>query len=248
MRKHRIALTLLLLLSLASLSACAYANYNPSPSNASPSDASTNPTDESVDSGGFAETEETASARDDERLYEKCVQIDELPPSDIVTEDSYVFDDRTLLLEDTVENELERLIFDYYYARSAGDFEKIYNLNGETEYLRIATKNEENAFNEGVYMSEYILHELAVLTVEDLQELPDSSKEDLLEKIDTFQFDQYAIVQVDVSMKYNEAWLDRSPQLEEGRYLRCYLFATTADVPEFKIYELYWGELFLATD
>lgn len=250
MPNHRIALNLLLL-SLASLSACTYADLNPSPLN-----ASINPTNESTGSEVPAETGETVSAEtketvpagDEERLYEKYIRNDELVSSDIAMEASYVFDDRTLLLEDSVENDLERLVFDYYYALTAGDFETLYDLNGENESLRIAMKNEESSFHEGVYMSEYIIHQLTVLPEEDLRQLADSSKEDLLEMIDTYQFDQYAVVQADVGIQYNEAWLDRSPQLEEGRYLRYYLLASTADAPEFKLYEVYWGEYFLTAD
>lgn len=182
----------------------------------------------------------------DKQLSEKYVDVTRLVALDIDMEDKYVFDDRTLALEDNIDNELEQLVYKYYYDVTSAQFEDLLDLIGENESLQIAMENEGDNYRDGIYMSEYTIHELTTLTADDLPTIVDASKKDILDKIDTFGFTEYAVVQADVSLKHNKASLNQGPQLEDGRYVRYYLFATTTDVSEFKMYEVYWEDFIVA--
>lgn len=191
-------------------------------------------------------TESAAPENSDEQLSDKYVDVARLDVLDLNIEDKYVFDDRTLAIKDSIDNELEHLVYQYYYDVTSAQFEDLMDLIGENESLQIAIENEGENYRDGIYMSEYTIHELTLLSTDDLQNVSEFSKKDILEKIDTFDFTEYAVVQADVSLKHNEAYLSQEPQLGDGRYMRYYLFATTTDVPEFKMYEVYWEDFIVA--
>ena len=175
-------------------------------------------------------------------LTQSYVDVAALPVLDVSVEERVQFDDRTLTLEDSIDNELEYLVYQLYYDQAATDFDSYTNLVGETKSLQIVTQNEAENFQDGLYMTEYTLHALNTLTRDDLAQVSPYDKEDLQNKQNTFHFTEYAIVEADVSWKYSEAYLQQGPQLEEGRYLRYYLLAKTPEVPEYKWYELYWDD------
>ncbi|MDD3164468.1 MAG: hypothetical protein PHS97_01260 [Oscillospiraceae bacterium] len=191
-------------------------------------------------------TESAAPENSDVLLSDKYVDVARLAVLDIDMEDKYVFDDRTLALEDSIDNELERLVYQYYYDVTSAQFEDLMDLIGGNESLQVAMENEGENYCNGIYMSEYAIHELTTLTVEDLPTISQATKKDILGKIDTFGFTEYAVVQADVSLKHNEASLSQGPQLGDGRYMKYYLIATTTDVPQFKMYEVYWEDFFVA--
>lgn len=191
-------------------------------------------------------SELTATENSDKQLSDKYVDVNHLPILDIDVADKYVFDDRTIALEDSIDNELEQLAYKYYYDVTSAQFEDLMDFIGENESLQIAMENEGVNYHNGIYMSEYTIHELTTLTVDDLPTIGDASKKDIMNKIDTFDFTEYAIVRVDVSMKHNKAYLSQGPQLGDGRYVRYYLFATTMDLSQFKMYQVYW-ENFIVT-
>lgn len=186
--------------------------------------------------------ESVAPEDSDEQLSDKYVDVAHLAVLDLDIEDKYVFDDRTLALEDSIDFELEHLAYQYYYDVTSAQFEDLMDLIGESENLQIAMENEGENYRNGIYISEYTIHELTLLSTDTLQKVSEFSKKDLLKKIDTFDFNEYAIVQADVSLKHNEASLSQGSQLGDGRYMRYYLFATTTKVPEFKMYEVYWED------
>ena len=176
-------------------------------------------------------------------LLEKYVDIAALPLLDFDVKDRYVFDDRVLLMEDTVDNELERVVFEHYYCISSAQFDQLMALVGENTSLQITSKNEEKNFNEGIYMSERVLHSLETLPATAIQGVSQYVKDDIAEKLAKHDLTAYAMVSVDISWKYNELYASMGPQLEEGRYMRYWLLGKTASDPAYRLYELYWDSL-----
>lgn len=175
-------------------------------------------------------------------IYDKYMDIDELPVLDMDVEREYVCQDRTLIMEDSIENELEYDIYNYYYDIVSADFESFMDNIGENESFKTASANEEKNFNEGRYNKEYDIYELTTVSVDDVKKADDMSKDELLTDVEDCGLDQYALVKADLSWKYNEAKLEASPQLPEGRYTRYFLLGTVGNDPEIKIYQVYWDE------
>ncbi len=179
----------------------------------------------------------------EEFLYEKYVNMANMPVFDMAFDKKCSFDDRTLIMEDSIDNILEKIIYDHYYYEVFGDFTKYMELCGDSETLSITFQNDEKRFHEGLYMKEYTIHNLSTLTTEYIKNLDPLSKNNILEKIDCFALTQYAIIKLDISWKHNAASLEALPQLDDGRYMRYFLLGTNADTYDFKIYEIYWDSL-----
>lgn len=229
----------LLLLALISflLSACSVANTSPSensPNLAEPREESNG----GLSAGGDAGSSHPQS----EALLDKYIDVTALPVLDIAIESSATFDDRTISLEDSVDNELEWMAYNRYYYQAAAEFDLLLGLVGENESLQNAMSNEARHFLEGAYLSDYTIHALDTLTSDEVQQLSDGGKESISRMIDEYGFAKYGIVTVDVSWTHNEASLAQGPQLGNGRYKQYFLFATTQETPDFKLYEIYWED------
>ncbi len=188
--------------------------------------------------GGFVPPKD-APAWDD-ALLEKYVDIAALPALDMAIEERYVFDDRVLLMEDSIDNELEQVVFEYYYCISSAQFDRLMGLVGENEVLQITAKNEQKNFDEGIYMSEYVLHELEVLPAEEVKKGHQHAKDDIAARIAEHDLASYALVSVDHSFKHNELSASMGPQLTDGRYMRYWLLGKAASDTEYKLYEVFW--------
>lgn len=182
---------------------------------------------------------------DEQLLFDKYADIALLPILDIDLEPVRVFEDRTLKIEDGIDNGLELLAYDFYYYEMAPDFEKQMALLGENQVFQSAVKNGQKAFEEGKYYSEIVIHELDIFEPKDFDDVSDSSKEDVCDAINAFRLSEYAIVEVELTWEYNEAMEEAGPQLGEGRYKRYYLVGKTNADDEWKIYDVYWDEYFM---
>ncbi len=176
-------------------------------------------------------------------LYEKYININELPVFNLDIEREYICDDRKLILEDSIQNELEYVIYQYYYNNISADFESNKNLIGESESLRISNENEKEAFDEGKYTKEYNIHELSVVDKDEIKEAQEMTKDNLLADIKECGLESYAVVKAELGWKYSEAKLQAGPQLPEGDYIRYYLVGSTKDDSEVKICQVYWDSL-----
>lgn len=172
----------------------------------------------------------------------RYTDVSALPALDLNVEKVVQFDDRTLILEDSIDNELEYLVYQNYYYETAGDFSACQALIGDNEALQISNHNEEKLLEQGMYLTSITLHSLDTLTFEELDHATDSSKDHLLEHIDKYALTEYAIVQADLDWTYSQAMLEAGPQSDEGRYLRYFLLGKTEETPEFLWYELYWDD------
>ncbi len=179
----------------------------------------------------------------DEEILSKYVDVSNLPIFDLDINNKSQFDDRTISIEDSIDNELEYTVYQLYYNKTLGDYEKVKELIGEDEGFKIAMQNGEKNFEDGIYMKEYVIHELSVLDKNDMKEISNYSKIEIKDKIDKLNLEQYAIVMADLSFKHNEKSLSLSPQLGDGRYIRYYILGKTSESDNFKIYNVYWDNL-----
>lgn len=205
--------------------------------------ASSSASSASSDTSGSASDpagQSSAASLDEDLLISRYTDISALPALDLNLEPSLQFDDRTLIMEDSIENELEYLVYQSYYYEISADFSSKQALLGDSEYLQISVKNGEKGFKNGEYMTSVTIHALNTLTPEDLDFVADYAKEDLLEDINQYALTEYAIVQADLDWTYSQAWLDAGPQVGNGRYMRYFLLGKTEGTPEFRWYELYW--------
>lgn len=179
----------------------------------------------------------------DKEILSKYVDVSNLPIFDLDINNKSQFDDRTISIEDSIDNELEYTVYQLYYNETLGDYKKVMELIGEDEGFKIAMQNGEKNFEDGIYMKEYVIHELSVLDKNDIKEISNYSKIEIKDKIDKLNLEQYAIVMADLSFKHNEKSLSLSPQLGDGRYIRYYILGKTSESDNFKIYNVYWDNL-----
>lgn len=179
----------------------------------------------------------------DEEILSKYIDVSNLPIFNLDINNKDQFDDRIISISDSIDNELEYTIYQLYYNKTLGDYEKVMELIGEDENFKIAIQNEEKDFEDGNYMKEYVIYELSVLDKNDIKEISNYSKIQIKDKIDKLNLQQYAIVMADLSFKHNEKSLLLSPQLGDGRYIRYYILGKTSESDNFKIYDVYWDNL-----
>lgn len=195
-----------------------------------------------VEENQVQEQEEPAEQMDETLLYETYIDIEKLPVLCVDMASEAVFDDRRILLEDSIDNELELAAYQYQYYCASAEFDKLMELVGEHRALQIATENEEKNFQDGLYMSERRIHTLTTLSREDMGKAMEFGKEDILAKIDAFGFEEYGVVRMEIGLKHNEKSLSMGPQIGDGDYVRYYLFARTQKEAAFKMYEVYWDD------
>lgn len=175
--------------------------------------------------------------------WERYADPAALAPAEDAPAGTFVFDDRTLTVEDAPENEVEALIYTEYYSESAADFETYSSLYGKDEVLNIIVESTIRDFYEGIYMSAYTLHDLSLLTEEEINALGEYYRTDMPKSAGAFALDPWAVVQLDFTLAHNQASLARGPdQISDGRYRWCYLCGKTADDPQWKIYGFYWED------
>ena len=165
-----------------------------------------------------------------------------LPVLDIHIENPFVSNDRKLILDDTIENNLELMIYEYYRNRMSGNYSEV--KNSVTENLRIVTENEEKQFNEGIYYSKIILDEIDVIDKDDLDEISSKNKQNIVKLLSELEMTEFAIVEVEKTVKLNQKYLSVGPQISDGPLKRYYLLGKTGDA--YKIAEIFWeGFVFL---
>lgn len=167
-----------------------------------------------------------------------------LPVLDIHVENPFISDDRTLILDDSIENNIELIIYEYYRNRISGDYSKIKNVVGES--LIIATENEEKQFNDGIYYSKVILDEIDILDKDELGKVSGKNKQHIVEILSELNMTEFAIVEVDKTVKLNQKYLSMGPQIGDGELKRYYLLGKTDNT--YKIAEVFWEGLVFLND
>lgn len=156
-------------------------------------------------------------------------------------------DGRELILECDLDNEIDQLIYDHYRCELLGDLEGALALTGDTETYRITTENDVKNVQEGAGNQSYTLHEMDILSLEDVQSAEQRYLDTIAQEVADSNLTQWTVQEVDVSWTYTEAEKAKGPQLDEGRYERYFLLGKTADSDSWKIYDLFW-ENFIPED
>jgi len=179
----------------------------------------------------------TLSYTIEEYFRDNYVDERKLPVLDINIENPFVSDDRTLVLDDSIDNSIEFTIYKYYHSIMSGSYQGTKSMIiGEA--LLSATENEEKNFNDGIYFSKIILDEIDLVDKDDLNEISSKNKQDIVEMLVEAEIEEFAIVEVDKTIKHNKKSLSMAPQVGDGEVTRYYLLGKKDDA--YKIVEVYW--------
>ena len=160
-----------------------------------------------------------------------------LPILDIHIENPFVSDDKTLILDDSIENGIELMIYEYYHSIMSGDYQEAKNMIID-ESLLAATEAHENNFTEGIYYSRISIDEIDLVDKDDLNEISSKNKQDIVEMLIEAEIEEIAIVEVDKTIKHNEKSLSMAPQVGDGEVTRYFLLGKKDGA--YKIMEVYW--------
>ena len=136
-----------------------------------------------------------------------------LPVLDIDIENPFVSDDRTLVLDDSIENALELMIYEYYKSLMSGSFAEAKDMIIDGSLLE-ATKAYENNFNDGIYYSKIVIDEIDLVDKDDLDEISGKNQQNIVELLNDYKMGKFAIVKVEKTIKHNEKSLSMVPQAD----------------------------------
>lgn len=168
---------------------------------------------------------------------EHYVDERKLPILDINIENPFVSDDRTLILDDSIENNLELMIYEYYHNIMSGSYQKAKDVIVDDSLLA-ATEASENNFKDGIYYSQLLIDEIDLVDIDDLEEISDKNKQDIIKMLNDFEMTWFAIVEVEKVIKHNEKSLSMAPQVGDGKVQRYFLLGKKDN--DYKIIEVYW--------
>lgn len=149
-------------------------------------------------------------------------------------------DDRHFSLKALPQNIPEELVANHYYYDIAGEFEKLSNIYGENEALKISVTNTKEDFNQGAYIKEYIVKTLSVLPKDELESATSAIAFSLEKDVQSFNLTAFTVIKAEISMLHSQESLDRGPQLGDGDYVFSFLCGKSEHIGEWKIYEVYW--------
>lgn len=174
----------------------------------------------------------------DATKYFRKHYVDErkLPILDIYIENPFVSDDRTLLLQDSIENNLELMVYEYYRNLMAGAYQEAKDMILD-ESLLAATEASENNFKQGIYYSRLVLDEIDLLDQEDVMELVPQKKNEIIASLEALGMEEFAIVEVEKIITNNEKANSMGTRIENWRGTRYYLLGKKEDA--YKIVDVY---------
>ena len=188
-----------------------------------------------------SEKENSTIKSSDVKKYFKEHYVDEreLPVLDINIENPFVSDDRTLILDDSIENDLELMIYEYYKNIMSGSYQNAKDIIVDGSLLA-ATEASENNFKDGIYYSRILIDEIDLVDKDDLEEISDKNKQDIIKVLNDMEMTEFAIVEVDKVIKHNEKALSIAPQVGDGEVQRYFLLGKKNN--DYKIIEVYWED------
>lgn len=188
-----------------------------------------------------SEKENSTIKSSDVKKYFKEHYVDEreLPVLDINIENPFVSDDRTLILDDSIENDLELMIYEYYKNIMSGSYQNAKDIIVDGSLLA-ATEASENNFKDGIYYSRILIDEIDLVDKDDLEEISDKNKQDIIKMLNDMEMTEFAIVEVDKVIKHNEKALSIAPQVGDGEVQRYFLLGKKDN--DYKIIEVYWED------
>ena len=155
-------------------------------------------------------------------LTEHYVDESKLPILDINLEKRFISDDRVLIADDSVENEWELVIYEFYHNMMSGSFGKMKAVI-EDESLLAAIENEEKNFKDGIYYSKICIDDLELLEKDDLKDIAEKNKREIYERLNNLGISEFGIAKVETELKHNEKSLSLAPQVGDGEVTRYFL-------------------------
>lgn len=149
----------------------------------------------------------------------------------------FASDDRTLTLDDEIENLPELTVYDFYRNETDGNFKEIKTAVTD-DFWTSGIENEEKSFNDGIYLTSVHIDELEVLDADDVKNITPGNKKQIIEKLDALGISEFCLVEVEAEIKHNEKSLSLGPQVGDGDIERYYLLGRVDD--GYKIAEVYW--------
>ncbi len=197
--------------------------------------------DDSKSDDVVEEKEEQADTHTKDELYNAVyVEEDQLPEIEGDVEKEYKNEDRMIVLNTDIENELELMTYNHYYYATAKEFTKLKDMAG-SDIMKTNADNLEKQFDSGEYMLEYTIDEFDDLSMEDIQEADTNFNNHVSSVVETNKLTSFHIVEVEVSWKQNEAF-SKVSQIYDGKFDRYFVYGKTADDDTFKLYEILNGE------
>ena len=175
----------------------------------------------------------------DIKKYFREHYIDErkLPILDIDIKNPFVSDDRTLILDDSINNSLELMIYEYYHDIMSGSYQDAKDVIVDGSLLA-ATEAHENNFKNGIYYSQILIDEIDLVDKDDLEEISEKNKLEIFKMLNDMEMTEFAIVEVEKIIKHNEKSLSMAPQVGDGEVIRYFLLGKKDN--DYKIIEVYW--------
>ena len=173
----------------------------------------------------------------DKKLFKSYINERKLEKPPVQPEREYSSDDRKLILDDKLENEIELFIYQYYKDKTDGNFEKIqsYVLG---EQLKAAIENDQKNFDDGKYYSHIIIDEIDIADKDELFDIYPNTREQIANILDSLNIKEFAIAEVEKTVILNEKYQASAPQIGNGEASRYYIVGK--DKGEFKICQIYW--------
>lgn len=168
---------------------------------------------------------------------ENYVDERKLPVLNIDIENPFVSDDRTLILDDSIENSIELIIYEYYHSLMSGSYKEAKEMIVDGSLLA-ATEAHENDFKNGIYYSQILIDEIELVDRDDLEEIANENEQEIIDLLNDLEMTEFAIVEVEKVIKHNEKALSMVPQVGDGEVKRYFLLGKKDD--SYKIIEVYW--------
>lgn len=166
--------------------------------------------------------------------------VETFPKYNFEGKNEATFDDRYFNLVIPPQNIAEELVTNNYYYDIAGEFEKLLNIFGENESLKITATNTKENFQDGIYIKEYIVKSLSVLQKAEFESEISPIAVFIENDVERYKLTEFTVVRVEISMSHSQKALNLGPQLGDGDYIRSFLCGKSESVDEWKIYEVYW--------
>lgn len=160
-----------------------------------------------------------------------------LPILDINILNPFVSGDRTLVLDDSIENSLELMIYEFYHNIISGSYTEAKKMVVDDSLLA-ATEADEKNYRNGIYYSRITINEIDLVDRDSLDDISESNKQNIIKTLNDFNMSEFAIVEVETVIKHNEKSLGMLPQVGDGEVERYYLLGKKDN--EYKIVEVYW--------
>ncbi len=159
--------------------------------------------------------------------------------ADYPLETEIVLPERSFILDTTVSNPAEKMVYDYFYAVGTGDYDSILERIVSTN-LKQATKSNQVADEEGIFYEKVILRDLEIVPIESFINLPYDFCEEVATIGGSYKLTEYAVVGARAEIKHNEKSLAMGPQVGDGEIVR-YFLVGKAD-GDYHLFEIYWDD------